>query len=220
VKIQTSYSSLKKFVTCPRQYAAIKVHKTCVEEPGESALYGKEVHSALENYVKNGTQLPLNYARYKPVVDGLLEIPGTKYTEMEIAIDEHKNPCAFDSSDYFIRGIIDLFIIQERAAYIFDYKTGKDTYADVRQLRLLALLVFHTYSQVDKIRAGLIFLGANSFKPEEYERKDLELLWAGFKPDFVRLIYSYENNWWPENPSGLCRRFCPDLSCPHNGRGR
>ena len=220
MKLQFSYSGLKKFITCARQYAAVKVFKTCVEEPGDAANYGKQVHSALEEYVKAGTPLPLNYVRFKAVVDELLEINGTKYVEREIAINDKHNPCAFDSSDYYVRGIIDLLIVQERTAYIFDYKTGSDKYADVRQLRLLALLVFHTYPQVDVIKAGLIFLGANSFKPEEYTRGDMCTLWAGFGADIARLTYSYEHNWWPENPSGLCRKFCPDLSCPHNGRGR
>ena len=76
-----SYSSLKQYQNCPKQYQEIRVLKNYIIKETEQMKYGTEVHSALEEYVKNGKPLVKNYQRFQPFVDKLLEIPGTKYPE-------------------------------------------------------------------------------------------------------------------------------------------
>ena len=50
-QIQWSYSGLKDYVNCPRQYHEVKVLKRFTKKPTQQMLYGTEVHTALENYV-------------------------------------------------------------------------------------------------------------------------------------------------------------------------
>ena len=52
--IQWSYSSLKDFTNCPRQYYEVKVAKSVVKKVTEQMLYGTEVHKAVEDYVREG----------------------------------------------------------------------------------------------------------------------------------------------------------------------
>jgi RecB family exonuclease len=151
------------------------------------------------------------------MVDPLLEIPGTKYCEHEMALDASRQPCKFDGEDYWVRGIADLLIVDGDTAYIVDYKTGKPTYADPNQLKLMALMAYSHFPDLKTIKASLMFVAHNTLVFEEYEREDQQKLWETFTPDLNRLQMAYANNMWPENPGFLCRRWCPVTTCRFNG---
>jgi hypothetical protein len=119
------------------------------------------------------------------------------------------------------RGIADLVILNRDAgeARIVDYKTGKSTkYADTGQLELMALAAFKHFPEVQTVKAGLLFVIANAFIKSKYTRSDEPRLWAKWMKDYARLKAAYQNDIWNPKPSGLCRRHCVVLSCPHNGR--
>ena len=210
-----SFSSLKQYVNCPRQYHEVKVLKRYETKPTHQMLYGTDVHEALEKYAKDGTDLPHNYKRFASLVDPLLEIEGTKYPEYKMALDGNKTPCDFYSKEYWVRGIVDLLIISGDTAFIVDYKTGSDKYPDMKQLKLMALMTFIHFPEVKTVRAGLLFILHNNFMPEEYAREGMEELWGAFAPDLERLRLSYENGTWQANPTPLCR-WCPVASCEFN----
>lgn len=210
--IQWSYSSLKDFVNCPRQYYEVKVAKSVAKKVTEHMLYGTEVHKAVEDYVRDGKPLAKHYAHYKPVLDELLKIPGTRYPEYQMALKVDRTVCAFDDEARWVRGIVDLLIVDGEDAFIVDYKTGSNKYPDPKQLKLMALMTYAHFPEVQNIRAGLLFITRNSFVPEEYARSGMDKLWMEFKSDLDRLELSYENNMWPEKPSGLCG-WCPVEKC-------
>ena len=207
-----SYSSLKEFQQCPRKYHEIRVLKNYKTKDTQAIIYGKEVHTALENYVRDGVELAKNYQRFKPVVDKLISIPGEKYCEYEMALTHNKEPCAFDSPDRWVRGIADLVIVDGTHAFIVDYKTGSNKYPDPKQLRLMSLMAFTHFPDVQKIKAGLLFVMHNSFISEEYFRKDIDKSWAMFEQPLKRLESSYDNNQWMPVSTPLCG-WCPVESC-------
>jgi hypothetical protein len=100
-------------------------------------------------------------------------------------------------------------------AFIVDYKTGSNKYPDPKQLRLMSLMTFAHFPNVNKIKAGLLFVMHGSFITEEYERKDIDKSWEKFYGPLERLDSSYDTNVWPPNPTPLCR-FCPVRSCDFN----
>jgi len=210
--IQWSYSSLKDYLTCPKQYYEVKVAQNYVKRETEQMLYGKEVHKALEDYVRDNTPLAKNYERFKPLLDALLDIPGRRYPEHEMALKPDRTPCGFHDTGRWVRGIADLIIIDGDTAYILDYKTGSNRYPDPKQLKLMALMVFAHFHEVQRAKAGLIFVMHGTFLNEEYERKDSEKMWQVFLPDLERLQIAYDNAIWPTKPSGLCG-WCPVESC-------
>lgn len=215
--VKWSYSSLKTYLNCAKQYYEVKVAKNYVQKDTHHTVYGKEVHKALEEYVKNGTPLPKNYDYVKPVLNSLIDIPGTKYAEREMALTIDKEPCDFTAENYWVRGIVDLLITDGDTAYIVDYKTGNSRYADPKQLKLMALMTFAHHPEIEYIKAGLLFVLRNTFIPEEYRREDIQKYWAAFHGDLERLKISFDMNMWPTNPSGLCG-FCPVSSCKfHRG---
>ena len=207
-----SYSALKDYTNCPKQYQEIKVLKRVSKKQTEQMLYGTEVHKALEDYVRDGTPLLKNYQRFQPVLDALIAIEGTKYPEYEMAIGRDKQPIEYDSNDRWVRGIVDLLIVDGDTAHIVDYKTGSNKYPDAKQLKLMALMTFSHFPEVNKIKAGLLFVMHNSFMPEEYDRSEIESLWNYFTPDLERLTVSYQNDTWIANPTPLCG-WCPVKEC-------
>jgi CRISPR/Cas system-associated exonuclease Cas4 (RecB family) len=207
-----SFSSLKEYVNCPRQYQELKVLKRYEKKATEQMLYGTVVHKACEDYVAEGKPLEKNYLRFKPVLDSLIEIPGTKYPEYEMALTPDKQPCAFNDDGRWVRGIVDLLIVDNDHAFIVDYKTGSNRYPDPKQLKLMALMTFAHFPKVKVIKAGLLFVMHESFMSEEYTRDQIPKLWNYFSTDLERLRISYENNIWNPNPTPLCG-WCPVKTC-------
>jgi CRISPR/Cas system-associated exonuclease Cas4 (RecB family) len=207
-----SFSALKEYVNCPKQYQELKVLKRYEKKATEQMLYGTVVHKACEDYVSTGKPLEKNYLRFKPVLDSLVAIPGTKYPEYEMALTPDKQPCGFSDGGRWVRGIVDLLIVDGDYAFIVDYKTGSNRYPDPKQLKLMALMTFAHFPEVQKIKAGLLFVMHESFMDEEYTRDQIPKLWSYFENDLERLRLSYENDTWQANPTPLCG-WCPVRTC-------
>ena len=209
-EIKWSYSSLKDFQNCPRQYNEVKVLKRFQKKTTPQMLYGTEVHSALENYVKDGTPLLKNYERYKPMLDPLRDMDGEKYPEYRMALDFDRKPSTWGK--YWVRGIADLVVIDGDTGFVVDYKTGSDRYPDMKQLQLMALMVFAHFPEVEYIKAGLLFVAHNNFITGDFKRKNIDKMWADFIPHLERLRLCHVNDKWQANPTPLCG-WCPVTSC-------
>jgi CRISPR/Cas system-associated exonuclease Cas4 (RecB family) len=215
--VKWSYSGLKSYLNCAKQYYEVKVAQNFPQKDTVHTIYGKEVHKALEDYVKDGTPLPKNYEYIKPVLNSLMDIPGTRYAEQQFALTQDLVPCEFDDPNYWVRGIVDLLIVDGQKAYVIDYKTGNPRYADPKQLKLMALMTFAHHPEVEHVSGGLLFVSRNAFVPEEYRREEIQKYWGSFAGDLERLRLSFENSIWPANPTGLCN-FCPVSTCKfHRG---
>lgn len=210
-----SFSSLKDYINCPKQYQEVKVLKNYQKEMTQQILYGNEVHKALENYIKDGEPLAENYQRFAPLMDSLKEIPGEFHPELRMALNFDKKACKWSAEDCWVRGIVDFLVVDGADAFIVDYKTGSNKYPDPKQLKLMALMVFEHFPQVNNVKAGLMFVMHNSFITEEYNRSAKDDLWNAFLPDLARLTHSYENDTWQANPTPLCG-WCPVRSCEHH----
>jgi ATP-dependent exoDNAse (exonuclease V) beta subunit len=210
-----SYSSLKEYTGCPKKYQEVRVLKNYTFQDTPQTIYGKEVHKALEDYVKSNTALAKNYERFKGLVDDLIAISGDKYCEHEMALTKEKTPCEFEDPNRWVRGIADLLIVDGDTAFIVDYKTGSNKYPDPKQLKLMALMTFAHFPKVNHVKAGLLFLAHNQFIPEEYKREDIDKLWGHFTTPLMRLSHSYASDTWIANPTPLCK-YCPVKTCDFN----
>ncbi len=213
--IKWSFSSLKDYVNCPKQYQEIKVLQNVVKKVSSQMQYGTDVHKALEEYAVSGKALPIHYSKFKKMVDVLLNINGQKYIEYKMALTEDKIPCEFDAPQYWVRGIVDLMIVDGDTAFVVDYKTGSNKYPDPKQLKLMALMTFAHFPQVQTVRAGLLFVVHNSFLPDDYVRQKQDVYWQEFTPDLARMERSFRLGHWPPNPSPLCR-WCPVKTCDYH----
>ena len=212
-----SFSSIKVYETCPRKYHAEKVEKLYPFKDTEATIYGKEVHLAAEEYIRDGKPLAQGYMKFKPMLDALNRIEGDKLCELQMALTEELTPTEFLAKDVWVRGIADLIIINGDKARVVDYKTGSAKYPDKGQLELMALMVFAYYPEVTNVKAALVFMLHDVVVKCEFNRDDADELWAKWKGKYGRLAASYEHNNWPPNPNGLCRKWCPVEHCEYNG---
>jgi RecB family exonuclease len=216
-----SYSSLKAFKTCPKQYYEVRVAKNySFPEETEATRYGTEFHTAAELYVRDDVPLPLHFTYAKPYLDTLKNLPGRRYCEYKMGLTKALQPCDFYYPDVWCRGVVDLLVVNEDTgvARVLDYKTGKSTkYADTAQLELMALMVFKHFPKIKKVKGGLLFVVANDFKKDTYDVIEEHTYWRNWMMDVARLENAHRTGVWNPIKSGLCRKHCPVTSCPHNG---
>jgi len=211
-KVKWSFSGLKDYVNCPKQYYEVKIKQNYVKNITEQMRYGTEVHSALENYAEYNVPLPKNYERFKSVMDEFAKITGTHYNEYKMALTADKVPCKFDDPEYWVRGIADRIIISGDQGYVIDYKTGSARYPDPKQLLLMALFMFAYFPELAHVKGALWFAAHNIFIDREYKREDINWMWSQFAGDLMRLTGSVATNSWPCNPTPLCG-WCPVREC-------
>ena len=215
-QISWSYSSLKTFQQCPKKYYHLKVAKDIKDDGSEATVYGKEVHSAAENYIKNGEPIPEKFAFIKGTLDALNKIPGDKHCEIQLGVAKQGGrytACGFFDKNVWWRGIADLLIVNNDEAYLVDYKTSKNAkYADTKQLDLLAAAVFLHYPNIRIIKSALIFVVSNEFVRKEHDSAFKLAYWEHFRFDLERLEKAMEVNVWNAVSSPLCG-WCPVKSC-------
>lgn len=206
-------SSLSSYQTCPYKWFKERISKEFQMPRGEAAIWGEKVHKALENAVNNGDPLPENCAKYKPIVDKVVSMPGEHLAEHKFAISDAFEPAPWTKC--WSRGIADLVVKQGDTAVILDYKTGKRKPSS--QLMLYAGYAFVHFPEVEKVHTGFIWLKDHKIDRDTYTREQLPDIWNEFLPVVARMRLSFEKDNWPQRPNGLCKAWCPCTDCPFHG---
>jgi len=215
-----SFSKIKDFEQCPKQYYHKHILKEVPFVQTEAILYGNEFHTMAENFIGSGVAIPKKFSFAEKALVSLQNRKGTKHVEVKLGITEDLEACGFYDDDVWFRGIADLLIINEDTgtATVVDYKTGKSSkYADKGQLELMALAAFAKYPSVKKVRAALLFIVCNDLIKDVYEEYDKTKLWKKWLGKYNRMATAAEQDVWNAKPSGLCRRHCSVIECVHNG---
>lgn len=212
-----SHSSLKDFEGCARRYHEVKVLNKYPFKDNEHTTYGKELHKAAEEYVRDGTPLTPQFEYVKATLDALLSKPGRKLCEHEMALTSKLEVCAFHDSRRWVRGVADLLIINDDnlTARVVDYKTGNNKYPDRDQLVLMSLMVFVHFPHIRKIKSALLFVVKNDMVTMEMTREDVEKAWWRYRERVIKLEVAHETGVWNPNQTALCG-WCPVTSCEFN----
>ena len=214
-----SFSRIKAFEQCPKQFYHMKILKDYIESETEAMLYGTQFHEAAEEYIKNFTPLPKRFEYALKALDSLQAKQGKKLCEYKLGLTKELKPCGFSDKGVWFRGIADLIILDDELAWVVDYKTGRSVrYADKGQLELMALAVFKHFPEVKEIRAGLLFVVSKNLIKDTYTRDMESKLWAKWLSNYANMEMAAKHDVWNPQPSGLCRRHCAVLECVHNGR--
>jgi len=215
-----SYSSIKTFEQCPKKYYHLKIAKDVKDTGSEATIYGQSVHTAAEEYIRDGKDIPKKFDFIKPILDSLNKIDGEKHCEMKLGvkIEDDYEICDFFDPDVWWRGIADLVIVNGDTAYSVDYKTSKSAkYADTKQLDLVAAAIFTKFPEVKKIKSALAFVVSKDFITKEHVREDRDKYFQVFSPQLDRLNTAQETDVWNANSGPLCR-YCPVIYCEHNSK--
>ena len=215
-----SYSGIKAFETCGRQYHETKILKLYPRQETEQTLYGTQLHEQAELFIKDARPLDDSFKFLQAILEPLRDMPGRKLPEFKMALTQGLQPCEFNAEDYWVRGIADLVIVNDDnlTARVFDYKSGGDKYPDTDQLMLMSLMIFKHFPHVRSVTGGLLFVLKNSvFKYKVQIDQEAELWWR-WRERVAKLDAAIYHDRWHAKPSGLCRQYCPCLGCEHNGR--
>lgn len=217
--IPWSYTSLDAFGTCPRRYKLVRLTRQVADPPGESARHGNEVHKAIELALKGQQPLPHKHLQYGPLVMKCAAAPGQKIIEHKWGVSANFQAVPYYSPEAWARGVIDFGVIQGNTATVLDWKTGTPK-NDSDQLRLFAAAAFAAWPQVATVRTGYAWLAHDKLTVETYKREQLAELWVDFVARVKRLTSAVENDQFPPQPSGLCRKHCPvpKSLCEFSGR--
>jgi ATP-dependent exoDNAse (exonuclease V) beta subunit len=214
-----SYSSLKTFEQCPKKYYHLKVLKDIKDQGSTATIYGQEVHSAAEEYIKNNTPVPAKFKFIVPMLEVLAKKEGEKLTELKLGVaktPEGYAPAEFFGVDVWWRGIADLVIINGDTAYSVDYKTSKNAkYADTKQLDAVAAALFTHYPQLKRIKSALLFVVSKELIRKEHTADMRDSYFATFTPELERLEGAEKSGVWNAISGPLCG-WCPVTSCEHH----
>jgi hypothetical protein len=216
-----SYSSITLFDQCPKKYYHLRVKKDIKEPESEAMNYGKDLHLAAEEHIRDGKELPGKYKFIQPMLDKLKAVPGEKLCEYKVAVRLHGGklePCDFFAKDVYYRGIADLVILDRdnQEARVIDYKTGKSAqYADTKQLKLLSAALFIHFPDIKVIKAGLLFVVANDFIKEKYDSNFKLAYFEQIRPTVIQLESAIESDVWNPKRNFTCKGWCPVTACPH-----
>jgi CRISPR/Cas system-associated exonuclease Cas4 (RecB family) len=207
-----TYSQLDSFETCPRKFYHTKVKKDIIEPPTVHTEWGTKVHSALEEYMLNGTPLPEGMTQWNTLIEKIAKLPGKKLTEQKYAITRDFQPA--DWKQAWSRGIADLVVLHKDRAAIMDYKTGKRK--PTEQLDLYANYIFHHHPEVNVVTTGFVWLKEKKLDWKPIQREEMPIIWRSFLPRVAKLESAYDRDRWPARSSGLCNGWCPVTSCEFN----
>ena len=215
--IKWSHSGLKDFEGCARRYHEVKILKNYPTPDTQQIKYGKELHKAAEDYVRDNVPLPEQFAFVKPTIDALLTKSGRRYPELEMALTEDLTPCGFKAPEVWVRGVADLVIVDDDnlTGWIVDYKTGNNKYPDVGQLELMSLMLFANFPHLRQVNSALLFVVKETMVKYKMDIEQVPAAWQRYRERVAKLVACHDNNVWNPNQTPLCG-WCPVSTCEFN----
>jgi hypothetical protein len=213
LKLAHSHSAIAMFEQCPKRYYHQKVVKDAKDEGGIASDYGNRVHKQFELRLKDGTPLPIETVDYEGMVASIertaARINATLLVEDEICLNNKLRVVDWWAEDAWLRAKLDVLIIKDDYAMIFDWKTGKRK-VDFSQLFLAGVMALFKYPELMSVRTGFVWLKDKKLDqdPERIERRDMVAHLHKLFPRIKRIEQALETNNWPARPSGLCA-YCP-----------
>ena len=229
-RFATSFSGMEEFLQCPLKFAASKYYKITKFEETEAIKWGNRVHKTAENYLlnaKDGGSRPVEVEclpLVKRYCDFFLASGADLHVEKEMCFTEDLKPCGWrDWSTVFFRGKADLMAIKNRKLTVVDIKTGK-TKSDLFQIEVMVALASLYYGdQFDEADGKLIFVKEPDPRKalvgltKPILKDDIPKIWEKVFGIINRMRASWESATWRAEKNGLCRQYCANVYCVHNG---
>lgn len=216
-----SYSRLKAFEDCPRRYVETQVKKGAwPEEKSAILIFGDAVHKAMATALRTDTPLPTKYKQFQQWVDKVARTDGELLVEDECqwAVNRDMKPCAWFARDVWLRTVADAVKLDDDAALVVDWKTGKSLNGDPIQLMLTSLMAFLQFPKLQCVRSDFIWLQEDAQTTQVIYRNECGTHWANLMPRVTRLEAAHAKDNFPPIPNRFCRSWCPVKSCEYNGK--
>lgn len=217
--IAMSYSRLNVFEQCPARFDYQYVSKRVKDQPNEASAYGDRVHKTLEargkgELIATDAETVDTTKRWGGLVDKVINAPGEKLFEHQMAVNDALEPVDWFAEDVRIRAIADVLVTHEDSAYVIDWKTGK-VKNDPTQLQLFALMVFWHFPRINTVNTSFVWLKFKDVTKAKYERRYARAMWDAMSPRFAKVQSTVALGVFPTKPGPLCpwcpaKDICPD----------
>jgi hypothetical protein len=195
----------------------VDIIKVVQEEESEILTWGNEVHKKMAERLGPAKKaLPSTMAEYETYAAGIERIPGKLLVEQKYGLKADFSGCGYFDSHIWYRGIGDVVVVDKERAFILDWKLGK-VLEDSVQLALMAACIFGNYPGVNRVDTVFMWLKHDAKTRDVFRRDDMPGVWAGVLPRVASYKEAVEGQNFPPKPGGLCSRWCPVTTCPHNG---
>jgi len=212
-----SYSAINDFDTCPYQYAAKRFYESVKFEHTEATLWGDRVHKAKENRLKHGTPLPADFPkeweRYCEVFEKRATQGMKLVVEDEIAFDMDGNLTSWFSKQAWARNKVDVLLLRDDTAYIYDWKTGK-VRESLLQLQLSVWFIGQKYPHIQNFVSKFIWLNSLTVTGQDFTRAEhMQGIEDMLHEKLKRMTTAWRTKVFQPKESGLCRGWCPVEEC-------
>lgn len=197
-----SLSRLQSFESCAAKYKYQYLDKL-PSTPNPAMARGLMKHKVMEDYMNGvGGALPTELAHYGIFLDAARQKNGK--AEIKLGLKRDWTPCDFDDPEVWWRGVLDLLVLEEVQAIVYDWKTGKiyDSHDD--QKFLYAIAVLATYPDLMQVRAIHVYLDQGKNREKTLHRDQAFILRGGYEVRVDRMQSSPE---YIPNPTFMCR-YC------------
>ncbi len=216
-KLVYSFSSLNAYRNCPEQMNQTYIEKSIPYEETPERKKGNDLHKAMEYRVPGGKPLPdgmQQYEQFAAAFDGRNAI-----SEPELGVTRNRVACGYwddktqdTNKRVFVRGRGDVVVMGVDAAYLCDWKSGRDNpkYEDPFELAVQALLLQAKYPHLQKIVGQYAWLQTMRMSTL-YDLSDTDSTWAEIN-ELVTSIESDRVRGFEKKRSGLCS-WCGYRAC-------
>lgn len=207
-----SYSALNNFEGCPLRWAHEKFYCDVPWVDSEAMRWGNRVHKAAENFVKGkpvtDPEAFKEAEKYARLFKGMKEKGAEVTPELQITLTEDMKPTSWFAKNAWFRVAIDVPVIQNLKAGIFDYKTGAKVKAADDQLKIGCAALSIIRPELETFTPKLIWTKHQKItgcNPEVLTKEDLRVVWQGVLGRVARMRAAWDNETFQARPSGLCR---------------
>ena len=226
----TSYTGMTEFQLCARKWAASKYFKTVKYVESEAMADGNRGHKTAENYLLNaqGKSLPVDptyLPKVKRYCDHFIKSGAKILVEQEMCCTKDRKPCGWwDNKIVHIRGKGDVLMIKDRKLNYADWKFGKVKDDPFQVEVMVALADLHYGDEFDEADGKLIFVKeADPAKAlvglkKPITKADIPGIWDRISEITDKMEIACRDEVFPCSPNFLCKGYCDDFTCHHNGR--
>ncbi len=226
-----SYTRLSTWETCARRAKLAYIDRIPEPErplpPGKTEHAndrGTRIHDAGERYVRGGTELIPELAKYfRPEFEKMRELfaQGRVSLEGEWAFKSDWTPTPWASNDAWGRIKIDSFVwLTDTTAAVIDYKSGKmcgNETKHAEQTNLYQLGSFIKYPKLENIVTELWYIDQNQMSPKRSYRRDQGLKFIASWERRIKAMTS-DTKFEPSPSQSRCR-WCPYKPVEKGGTG-
>ena len=222
-----SPSKLASFEICPAKFAAESYYKIVPYQETVHTKWGNSCHKEAELALKGQKSVDAEAFRaVEPYTKLLNTLPGERLIEFRMgltkdwrAVEAPNIPGKLWEWGTEAKGrmTLDLGFLNGERAKLFDWKSGKPS-DSVFQLQLYTLVIALLFPQTQEFEAKYIWLKNRSTTGFACSRKDLLPIFKDVKERVSRMEEAWESATFAERRNGLCRQYCANTACPHQGQ--